>query len=196
MSLLIIGNRCDLNCATMHSGESFSQLVPACRREAGWITFRSRCGWRPFDPYPVPVPETGCEGGPVAATVPSAHRAGRGSYGAHRPAAFDLPGEVPGTRRVTGSRLAGRRPADGADVGGAGAGLRRGRDPAQATASGQVSARPESVAVSRAGRAGEDGTVESLARLREQRAFRCRLSPGRRWGRSRRRMRSCGTAGC
>jgi hypothetical protein len=26
MSLLIIGNRCDLNCTTMHSGESFSQL--------------------------------------------------------------------------------------------------------------------------------------------------------------------------
>jgi hypothetical protein len=26
MSLLIIGNCCDLNCTTMHSGESFSQL--------------------------------------------------------------------------------------------------------------------------------------------------------------------------
>jgi hypothetical protein len=29
---------------------------------------------------------------------------------------------------------------------------------------------------------GEDGTVESLTRLREQRAFHCRLSPGRALG--------------
>ena len=33
-----------------------------------------------------------------------------------------------------------------------------------------------------AGRVGEDGTVESLARLREQRAFCCRLSPDRALG--------------
>jgi hypothetical protein len=45
-----------------------------------------------------------------------------------------------------------------------------------------VSARHESVAVSRGGRVGEDGTVESLARLREQRMFSCRLSPDRALG--------------
>ena len=33
-----------------------------------------------------------------------------------------------------------------------------------------------------AGRVGDDGTVESLARLREQRVFCCRLSPGRALG--------------
>ena len=45
-----------------------------------------------------------------------------------------------------------------------------------------MSARHESVAVSRGGRVGEDGTVESLARLREQRMFSCRLSPDRALG--------------
>jgi hypothetical protein len=35
MSLLIIGNRCDLNCTTMHSGESFSQLDRVFSTAAG-----------------------------------------------------------------------------------------------------------------------------------------------------------------
>jgi hypothetical protein len=41
MSLLIIGNRCDLNCTTMHSGESFSQLdrvfSTAAGRQPGYV---------------------------------------------------------------------------------------------------------------------------------------------------------------
>jgi hypothetical protein len=45
-----------------------------------------------------------------------------------------------------------------------------------------VSARHDSVAVSRGGQVGEDETVESLARLREQRMFSCRLSDDRALG--------------
>src|SRR6516162_7318759 len=77
----------------MASGPLHNEIFgdPVCRQETCRITFRSRCGWPPFDPYPVLVPETGCEGGPVAATVPSAHRARRESYGAHRPAALITP---------------------------------------------------------------------------------------------------------
>jgi hypothetical protein len=45
-----------------------------------------------------------------------------------------------------------------------------------------VSARHDSVAVSRGGQVGEDETVESLARLGEQRMFSCRLSDDRALG--------------
>jgi hypothetical protein len=119
----------------------------------------------------------------VAAAVPSAHRAGRGSHGAHRPAALICAQKSPvparersaaawraGARRRCG-RPRSRSYSCGTDL-----------TPAQATADGWVSARHDSVAVSRGGQVGEDETVESLARLREQRMFSCRLSDDRALG--------------
>ena len=114
--------------------------------EGGRRSIRIRCWcWRPD-----------VRAGSVAAAVRSAHRAGRGSHGAHRPAALICAEKSPvPPGGAISSSLAGPAPrrrcgrpwsrswSCGTDLA-----------PVQATADGWVSARHDSVAVSRGGQGG------------------------------------------
>ncbi len=144
-------------CATRAPGSPQAQSrrsgVP---QETCRITLRSRCGWPPFDPYPVLVLETGCEGG-FRGSGRSVGSSGRTRIPWRSPASgVDLRGEVSGTRQGSDQQQPGgpaprrrcgrprsRSYSCGTDL-----------TPAQATADGGVSARHDGVAVSRGGQGG------------------------------------------